>query len=82
MAQIIPRGDNKWLVRIFLHRTAEGKKKFHNKVGHRTKKDAQQYARETERHQHLAKAQGNRRVVAASLNDLRQRQKPMRFIKS
>ena len=48
MAQIISRGDNKWLVRIFLRRTAEGKKEFHNKVVHGTKKDAQQYARETE----------------------------------
>lgn len=48
MAQIIPRGNNKWLVRIFLRRTAEAKKEFHNKVVHGTKKDAQKYARETE----------------------------------
>lgn len=48
MAQIIPRGDNKWLVRIFLRRTAEGKKEFRNKVVNGTKKDAQRYSRETE----------------------------------
>ncbi|MFS8085965.1 MAG: tyrosine-type recombinase/integrase [Acidobacteriota bacterium] len=48
MAQIISRGNNKWLVRVFLKRTAEGKRKLHNKVVHGKKKDAQKYARDAE----------------------------------
>jgi integrase len=30
--QIVPRGDRKWLLRIFLHRTAAGKKVYSSKV--------------------------------------------------
>jgi integrase len=48
MAQIIPRGPNKWLVRVFLGRTSEGKAKYHNKVVHGRKKDARRYALATE----------------------------------
>jgi integrase len=48
MAQIIPRGPNKWLVRVFLGRTSEGKTKYHNKVVRGRKKDARKYALVTE----------------------------------
>ena len=42
--QLINRGDNIWYVRIFLGRdTATGKRKFHNKTIHGTKKEAQRY---------------------------------------
>lgn len=30
--QMIPRGDRKWLLRVFLGRTAEGKRQYHNKT--------------------------------------------------
>lgn len=41
--QIINRGTNKWLVRVFLGRDEYGKKKYHNKTINGTKKDAQKY---------------------------------------
>jgi integrase len=47
MAEIISRGKGKWLVRVFLGRTA-GHTQYHNKVVHGTKKDAQKYARDKE----------------------------------
>lgn len=47
MAEIIPRGEGKWLVRVFVRRVA-GRTKYHNKVVHGTKKDAQKYARQAE----------------------------------
>lgn len=47
MAQIVSKGKGKWLVRVFLGRT-EGRTKYHNKVVHGKKKDAQRYARDTE----------------------------------
>jgi integrase len=40
--QIIKRGDS-WTVRIFLGNDAKGKRKYHNKTIHGTKKDAQKY---------------------------------------
>jgi integrase len=46
--QIINRGDNKWLVRIFIRRTSEGTRIYHNKVVHGKKKKAQEYARDIE----------------------------------
>ena len=42
--QLIERGRGIWLVRIFLGRDTTGKKQFHNKTIHGTKKEAQQYA--------------------------------------
>lgn len=48
MAQIISRGTNKWLVRVFLGRSADGKRKHHNKVVHGTKKQAVRYAQSSE----------------------------------
>lgn len=47
--QIIKRGENTWLVRIFLGRDCKGKRSYHNKTINGTKKDAQRYAREKER---------------------------------
>lgn len=47
MAEIIPRGDGKWLVRVFVRRHL-GKTRYHNKVIHGSKKDAQKYARQAE----------------------------------
>ncbi len=41
--QLIKRNENTWLVRIFLGRDADGKRKYFNKTIHGTKKDAQKY---------------------------------------
>lgn len=41
--QIISRGTNTWLVRVFLGRDEANKRKYHNKTIHGTKKDAQKY---------------------------------------
>ncbi len=41
--QITKRGENTWLVRIFLGRESGGKRKYFNKTIHGTKKDAQKY---------------------------------------
>jgi len=42
--QIIQRGENCWLVRIFLGRDNQsGKRSYHNKTIHGTRKDAQRY---------------------------------------
>lgn len=48
MAEFIRRGDNKWLVRIFLGRDANGKILYHNKTIVGNKKKAQAYARDAE----------------------------------
>jgi hypothetical protein len=42
--QIIKRGESTWLVRVFLGRDAPtGKRQYHNKTIHGTKKDAPTY---------------------------------------
>jgi hypothetical protein len=41
--QIISRGKDKWLVRVFLGRDKNGKRKYHNKTIHGNKKEAQKY---------------------------------------
>lgn len=41
--QINKRSENTWLVRIFLGRDANGKRRYFNKTIHGTKKDAQKY---------------------------------------
>ncbi|HHY32805.1 MAG TPA: site-specific integrase [Firmicutes bacterium] len=41
--QIIQRGENIFLVRVFLGRDKDGKRRYHNKTIHGTKKDAQRY---------------------------------------
>lgn len=47
MSEIIPRGDHKWLVRVFIKRV-NGKKQYHSKTIRGTKKKAQEYARQKE----------------------------------
>lgn len=41
--QIIKRGESKWVVRIFLGRDTEGKRKYFNHTVNGSKKDAQKY---------------------------------------
>jgi len=41
--QLIQRGERTWLVRAYLGLDAAGKRKYHNKTIHGTKKDAQRY---------------------------------------
>src|ERR1051325_9472021 len=41
--QIIKRGDKTWLVRIFLGRDENGKRRYTNKTIHGTKKNAETY---------------------------------------
>jgi hypothetical protein len=48
MAEIKPYGKGKWLVRVFIGRTAEGRMLRHNKVIRGLKTDAQKYARDVE----------------------------------
>lgn len=51
--QIINRGENVWLVRIFMGRDDKGKKRYHNKTIHGNKKAAQQYLNEKLREKDL-----------------------------
>jgi integrase len=39
--QVISRGENRWLVRLFIGRDTRGRRRYHNKTVHGTKKDAQ-----------------------------------------
>jgi integrase len=48
MAEIIKRGKNRWLVRVFLGRDSLGKTRYHNKTVKGNKKAAQSYARDAE----------------------------------
>jgi hypothetical protein len=41
--QIIPRARDKWLVKVFRDRDANGKRRYHNKVVSGSKSDAQKY---------------------------------------
>lgn len=41
--QLIQRGDRTWLVRIYIGRDENGKRKYHNKTIKGTKRDAQRY---------------------------------------
>ena len=41
--QIIKKGDNRWLVRIFQGRDTQGKRRYVSKQINGTKKDAQKY---------------------------------------
>lgn len=41
--QIIKRGENVYLVRVYLGRDGSGKRKYHNKTIHGNKKDAERY---------------------------------------
>ena len=44
--QLIQRGDRKWLVRVFMGRGPDGKRRYFNKTIHGTKKDAQRFLNE------------------------------------
>lgn len=50
---IVKKGDNTWLVRIFLGRDTNGKQQFHNHTVHGTKKDAQTYENKVRRERDL-----------------------------
>lgn len=41
--QIVKRGDNKYLVRVYMGLDGNGKRKYHNKTIHGNKKDAEKY---------------------------------------
>src|SRR3989441_6626419 len=41
--QLYKRGERRWLVRIFMGRDLNGKQKFHHKMIHGNKRDAQRY---------------------------------------
>ena len=41
--QLIERGKNKWLVRVYMGKNEEGKRKYHNRTIHGNKKAAQAY---------------------------------------
>jgi hypothetical protein len=43
MAQIIPRGEATWTIRIYLGRTLEGRRRFHNTTVHGSREDAEKY---------------------------------------
>lgn len=52
--QIIARGERTWLVRIFMGRDPEsGKRQYHNKTIHGTRKDAQAYLNQAQRDRDL-----------------------------
>ena len=52
--QIIARGERTWLVRIFMGRDPEyGKRQYHNKTVHGTRKDAQAYLNQAQRDRDL-----------------------------
>jgi integrase len=45
--QIIPKGEKKWLVRVFLGRDGNGKRRYFNKLIHGNKKEASTYLSKT-----------------------------------
>jgi integrase len=52
--QLIKRGENKWLVKLFMGRDPQtGKKRFHTKMVHGPKKDAQKYLTALAREKYL-----------------------------
>jgi len=47
--QVVARAEAIWLVRVFLGRDARGRRRYHNKTVHGTKKDAQRYLTKAQR---------------------------------
>jgi integrase len=45
IGQVIRKGDNKWLIRIFRGKDSEGKRKFHNEIVNGTKGEAEKFLR-------------------------------------
>jgi len=46
---VVARAEGIWLVRVFLGRDARGRRRYHNKTVHGTKKDAQRYLTKAQR---------------------------------
>ena len=67
--QLIQRGDQTWLVRVFMGRDPDtGKRKYHNKTIRGTKKDAQRYLNKVQREQDLGTfTEPSRQTVATYL---------------
>ncbi len=51
--QIVNRGTDTWLVRVYMGQDANGKRKYHNKTIHGNKKDAERYLTKTLRERDL-----------------------------
>jgi integrase len=69
MANITPRGRNKWLVRIFLGRSPEGNPTFRNKTITGSKKDAEAWAHEEKRRAQLLGTNAAVRILVSELLD-------------
>ena len=48
MAQVVKRGPDRWMVRVFLGRDEDGKRQYHNKTIHGTKKQAVAHGRKVQ----------------------------------
>lgn len=68
--QIISRGRNVWLVRVFMGRDGNGKRIYESKTIHGNKNDAQTYLNEALRHRDLAgtEAAAQRTLVSELLS--------------
>lgn len=67
--QIEKRGDGKWMVRVFLGRDDQGKRHFHSKTIHGTKRDAEAYRRRVQGEVHDGTfAQPTRETVGGFLD--------------
>ncbi len=68
--QIIDRGQNKWLVRVFLGRNPAGKRRYYNRTIRGTKKDAQRYLTKVHRESDLGQfVEPSDRAVEEYLTD-------------
>jgi integrase len=69
MAEIIKRGEGKYLVRVFLGKDSAGKRLFKNKTIRGTRADAQKWAREEERRRDLGDVlpESNTRTLAEQI---------------
>ena len=71
--QLIPRGKNVWLIRVFLGRDPQTQKKlFDNRTFHGTKKDAERVMAEIVRERDLGEASlgTDKTTIAMLLDDL------------
>jgi integrase len=69
MAEPIRKGEGKWLVRVFLGRDENGRRRFHNKTIRGTKKDAERYRTKVERARDLGESiEPTRETVGAFLD--------------
>jgi integrase len=75
MAQIISRGKNRWLVRVYLGLDEKGRTRTLNKTIHGTKRDAERWAAEQEKQRDLlgpGMARSGDLTIAGLLADLQQ----------